>query len=61
PGTTTALRAQQEVAAMQEAAGGVPTIDVEGYVEGELVGGIEIQFEGQEGRTIYLPVVFRDS
>jgi len=60
PGTTTALRAQQEVAAMQEAAGGVPTIDVEGYVGGELVGGIEIQFEGQEGRTIYLPVVSKN-
>jgi hypothetical protein len=60
PGTTTALRAQQEVAAMQEAAGGVPTIDVEGYVEGELVGGIEIQFEGEEEQTIYLPVVLRE-
>jgi hypothetical protein len=60
PGTTTALRAQQEVAAMQEAAGGVPTIDVEGYVGGELVGGIEIQFEGEEGRTVYLPVVLRN-
>jgi len=38
----------------------VPTIDVEGYVGGELVGGIEIQFEGQEGRTIYLPVVSKN-
>jgi hypothetical protein len=58
PGSMTALRAQQEVAAMQQAAGGVPTIDVEGYVGGELVGGIEIQFEPEW--TVYLPVVFRN-
>jgi hypothetical protein len=45
---------------MQQAAGGVPTIDVEGYVEGELVGGIEIQFEGEEGSTVYLPVVLKN-
>jgi len=60
PGTASALRAQQEVAAMQQAAGGVATIDVEGYIEGELVGGIEIQFEGEEEWTVYLPVVLRD-
>ena len=59
PETASALRAQREVAAMQQAAGGVATIDVEGYVEGELVGGIEIQFEGKEEREVYLPVVLR--
>jgi len=60
PGTASALRAQQEVAAMQQAAGGVPTIDVEGYVEGELVGGIEIQVEEEEESTVYLPVVLKN-
>ena len=60
PGTASALRAQQEVAAMQQAAGGVATIDVEGYVEGELVGGIEIQFEGEEEWAVYLPVVLKN-
>jgi hypothetical protein len=58
PATTTALRAAQVVAAMQQAAGGVPTIDVEGYVAGDLVGGIEIQFEPEW--TVYLPVVLRN-
>jgi hypothetical protein len=58
PGTATALHAQQEVAAMQQAAGGVPTIDVEGYIDGELVGGIEIRFEGEKP-VIYLPLILR--
>jgi hypothetical protein len=60
PETASALRAQQEVAAMQEAAGGVATIAVEGYVEGELVGGIELRFEGEGAWEVYLPVVLRE-
>ena len=32
---------------LQEEAGSVPTIDVEGYISGALVGGIEIQFMGE--------------
>jgi hypothetical protein len=58
PGTATALSAAHAVAAMQQAAGGVPTIDVEGYVAGDLVGGIEIQFEPEW--TVYLPLVFKN-
>jgi hypothetical protein len=53
----------QEMYALQARAGGVPTIDVEGYIDGELVGGIEIQFAGDvtgPGPTVYLPVVMRD-
>ena len=41
-------------------ASGPPTIDVEGYVNGELVGGIEIQLEAVTSpNKIYLPVVFK--
>jgi hypothetical protein len=45
--------------ALQTQGGGVPTIDVEGYVDGELIGGIELQFELEE-RFVYLPVVLRN-
>jgi len=46
---------------IQEAAGSVPTIDVEGYIEGVLVGGIEIQFEPPAAGPpkIFLPIVLR--
>ncbi len=62
PLTLQATFARQEVYALQQAAGGVPTIDVEGYVEGELVGGIEIQFSGEAAapQKIYLPVVLKN-
>jgi len=33
--------------------------DVEGYSGGELVGGIELQFEPEEQRLLYLPLVTR--
>jgi hypothetical protein len=49
--------------ALQQEAGSVPTIDVEGYIDGELVGGIELQFPAQEEegpRKIYLPIVMRN-
>ena len=54
--------ALQEVYALQEEAGGTPTIDVEAYKNGELVGGIELQLPeaAQDEFTIYLPVVLRD-
>ena len=53
-----ALRA---VYAIQEEAGGEPTIDVEGYVDGELVGGIELRFAAREDEqpTIYLPIILK--
>ena len=59
PATPGAALARQEVAALQQGSHGVPTIDVEGYVKGELLGGIEIQFPLEEWRH-YLPVVMRN-
>jgi hypothetical protein len=59
--TVQAMRTMRETYTLQQGAGGVPTIDVEGYVDGELVGGIEIQFAGEAPRKLYLPVVLRDS
>jgi hypothetical protein len=46
---------------VQEEAGSVPTIDVEGYVEGTLKGGIELQFTGaiEWPVQIYLPLIAR--
>jgi hypothetical protein len=57
-----ALFETQAIYAIQQAAGSVPTIDVEGYVKGELVGGIELQFEepAVEYSWIYLPLVLRN-
>jgi hypothetical protein len=60
PTTLTDIKARREIAALQQAAGGVPTIDVEGYIDGDLVGGIEIQFPGfGEGAVVYLPVILK--
>ncbi len=47
------------VSALQDIAGGTPVIDVEGYVEGELIGGIELQFEDGVELQLYLPYVHR--
>ena len=61
PSTLQAISAAQEIRTLQEKAGGVPTIDVEGYIDGKLVGGIEIQFPEEEApNTIYLPVVMKN-
>jgi len=61
-GSREALLARQELAALQEESGSVPTIDVEGYIEGELVGGIELQFPSAvpEGWQIYLPLIVKN-
>jgi hypothetical protein len=58
PITRQTMLAHRELAALQEAAGSVPIIDVEGYVDGELVGGIELQFPLRE-LYLYLPLVFK--
>ena len=58
PTTIQAVLDQQTLAALQESAGGVPTIDVEGYVNGELVGGIELQFPLRRSH-VYLPVILK--
>jgi hypothetical protein len=58
------LRASSSLQRMRvsgQEAGGVPTIDVEGYIDGQLVGGIELQFEGEieAPRALYLPVILK--
>jgi hypothetical protein len=58
PRTMQALFAEYATYAVQQQAGGVPTIDVEAYVVDDLVGGIELRFEGQAAR-IFLPVVMK--
>jgi hypothetical protein len=63
PGTLQLMRDLQEMYILQAQAGGVPTIDVEGYIDGELVGGIEIQLTAGDEESwfmVYLPVVMRD-
>jgi hypothetical protein len=61
PSTLQAMRALQEMSVLQDETGDVPIIDVEGYVDGELVGGIEIQFTGEgPGFAVYLPVILRN-
>ena len=44
---------------IQEQAGSLPTIDVEGYIEGELVGGIEIQMTGDGKYNVFLPAMMK--
>ena len=61
PTTLQAARAQQEMYAVQENADNGSTIDLEGYIDGELVGGIEIQFPSElEDHLVYLPVILKD-
>jgi hypothetical protein len=57
--TRQAMLDQRTQATLQQGAGSVPTIDVEAYVGGELVGGIELQFP-QERFTVYLPLIMRN-
>jgi uncharacterized membrane protein len=61
PVTAGALAARETVQALQEAAGSVATVNVEGYAEGRLVGGIQLQFPTAEdaGWHVYLPLVMR--
>jgi hypothetical protein len=63
PGTLQLARAAQEIYAVQQQAGSVPTVDVEGYIEGDLVGGIELRFTELEVEepppTIYLPLLLK--
>jgi hypothetical protein len=60
PPTAAAALAAQRARLLREGAGGVPIIDVEGYIEGDLVGGIEIRFGGEEpSSTLVLPLIYR--
>jgi hypothetical protein len=61
PGSLQLMYDAQRMYQVQAQAGSVPTIDVEGYVDGELIGGIEIQFaDVPPTMPVYLPVVFKD-
>ncbi len=62
PSTLQAMAAVQEIRTLQEGAGGTPTINVEAYKNGKIVGGIELQLPeaAQDEFTIYLPVVLKD-
>ena len=60
PSTLQEILQRQFVGALQTLAGGTPIIDVEGYVEGELIGGIELQFNGVHVNMIYLPMAIND-
>jgi hypothetical protein len=48
-----------KIAALQAEAGGNPIIDVEGYVDGELIGGIELQFGWELVYTTLLPLTVK--
>jgi len=63
PDSLPLMRDVQRMYSVQEQARSVPTIDVEGYVDGELLGGIEIQLMAEappEFEFVYLPMVMRD-
>ena len=60
PGTSLASQQEMAIRRLQRQAGGIPTIDVEGYIDGKLVGGIEIRFADQEPMaTLNLPLILR--
>jgi hypothetical protein len=57
------LQKMKQIAELQQAAGSNPLVDVEGYVEGEFVGGIEILFAAVgelEGGDWYLPILYKE-
>jgi hypothetical protein len=54
-----AVAARGLLSVLQQESGSVPTIDVEAYIDGELEGGIEIQFPSPAQQLIYLPLVLR--
>jgi len=63
PSTPSDMLGLQEMHVLQQEAGSVPTVDVEGYVAGDLVGGIELRFSSdvEWPHAIYLPVIMREN
>ncbi|MCK4725442.1 MAG: hypothetical protein KAT29_06560, partial [Anaerolineales bacterium] len=51
---------RERVESLQSTVESVPIIDVEGYIEGNLVGGIELQFPSSlsEDRRLYMPLIY---
>jgi hypothetical protein len=63
PPTPLDMLGLQEMHVLQQEAGSVPTVDVEGYIAGDLVGGIELRFSSdvEWPHAIYLPVIMREN
>jgi hypothetical protein len=64
PNSLQAVRALQDIYALQAQANGVPIIDVEGYIDGALVGGIELRLPlvpEPAQNDLYLPLIMRGS
>ena len=59
PTSIQAMQDLRKVNALQTNAGGMPLIDVEGYIEGELIGGIELQFGPEPVHDIFLPLTMK--
>jgi hypothetical protein len=60
--TSEAWQLHTGIAAIQQEAGSTPILDVEGYIQGELVGGVEYRFPfalQPPGGPIYLPLIQR--
>jgi hypothetical protein len=47
PTTVQGMSEVRDIKSIQAGAGSVPTINVEGYIEGDLVGGIEIRLPAE--------------
>ncbi len=54
-----AMLDSRKISAIQAESGGIPIIDVEGYVEGALIGGIELQFETKLVYYTLLPLTMK--
>lgn len=59
PTSTLAILSSYLINTIQAESGGVPIIDVEGYVDGELLGGIELQFETEVLYQTLLPIIHK--
>ncbi len=60
PTNALAMSLLQTVHSLQEMVGGIPTLNVEGYANGELIGGVQFQFSGEvELPKIYLPILLK--
>jgi hypothetical protein len=60
PTSALATSLLQAIQALQENAGGIPTLTGEGYANGQLSGGVQYQFSGEVVLPkIYLPIILR--
>ena len=59
PTTDEEKRYHEMIDALQAGSGSTPTIDVEGYVDGRYLGGVEFQLRSKIENTIYLPLMMK--